>query len=389
MKYRLAWSALFALFLTTSLAAPIPAHPPAFITQPEDRVVNTGWFVQISVEVTGTPPFWFEWRKDDVPLAGSSGDSPVLTFGWTAEGHSGGYSVIVTNAFGAVTSRVAQLEVTANRPAFSSEPSDEILCSGGAETIYPFVQSSSPVFFQWQLAGTNLPGADQMFLDLPNVSPAQAGLYRLVASNAFGVTVSREARLWVDPPAPVIFTHPQGWILPDGDWMSMSVDARSCSDLQYQWRLNGTNLPGLEGVWFEATAVTGDYDVVVSSASGAVTSLLATVVVTQSPPVIVWEPQSVEVAAGEEASFFFGADGIPYPQFQWFFNGTAMIGETNEILRFVVVSTNQLGDYHAVAWNPVGTVTSQVAQLTMRMFPPTVMSQSGDETNTAGNYACL
>ncbi len=389
MKYQLAWGALFASVLATSLAAAVPAHPPAFITQPEGRVVHPGWFVQLSVEVTGTPPFWFEWRKDDVPLAGAPGDFLMLTFAWTVEGDTGGYSVIVTNAFGAVTSRVAQVEVTTNRPSFSTEPYDRVVCTGGAETIDTFVRSGSPVFFQWQHSGTNLPGANQMSLELTNIGPADAGSYRLVASNAFGVTVSREARLWVDPPEPVIFAHPQSQVIAEGDWLSMSVDARSCSDLQYQWRLNGTNLPGLEASWFEAPTVTGDYDVVVTSPSGAVTSLLATVVIEQSPPVVTLEPDSAELAAGEEACFTVWAEGVPYPQFQWFFNGTAIAGATNENLCFLVLSTNQIGDYQAIAWNPAGAVTSQVARLTMRMFPPEVQSEPEDQRVFAGDYAYL
>ena len=59
------------------------------------------------------------------------------------------------------------------------------------------VFSTTPSTLQWQLNGQPLPGADKPTLTLSNLQPAQAGKYRLLATNAAGVTISAEAQLTV------------------------------------------------------------------------------------------------------------------------------------------------------------------------------------------------
>jgi hypothetical protein len=58
-----------------------------------------------------------------------------------------------------------------------------------------------PFTYQWQCAGTNLPGATQASLTLNNISFNHAGAYRVAVSNALGGAVSASATLTITPNA--------------------------------------------------------------------------------------------------------------------------------------------------------------------------------------------
>ena len=57
---------------------------------------------------------------------------------------------------------------------------------------------TAPMFYQWQLNGVNLVGANQPTLEF-KAQPSNAGDYRVVLSNAGGHVTSAVARLTVNP----------------------------------------------------------------------------------------------------------------------------------------------------------------------------------------------
>ena len=78
---------------------------------------------------------------------------------------------------------------------------------GSQVTIMAAFTSDTPLTYQWQKNGTNIPGATTTPLTLSNLQltdTATNGGYRLVASNDWGFTISRACALTVNPvPAPV------------------------------------------------------------------------------------------------------------------------------------------------------------------------------------------
>lgn len=138
--------------------------------------------------------------------------------------------------------------------------------------------------YQWKLGSTNVGGNSAVFV-IPAAAPADAGLYRVIVSNAYGSVPSNEARLSVVPP-PVITRQPASITANEGANVTLSVTATG-SNLTYQWRHGSTDIGGankaqltLGGV---AEANIGEYSVVISNGDTSVTSDVATLMVRLKP----------------------------------------------------------------------------------------------------------
>lgn len=88
---------------------------PVLTAQPQSQSVVEGFTVTFNAAALGAPPLNYEWRFNNAPAAKAT-TSATLTLPNLQVSQSGGYFVIVTNAFGATTSAVATLTVTPNRP---------------------------------------------------------------------------------------------------------------------------------------------------------------------------------------------------------------------------------------------------------------------------------
>ena len=92
-----AWFTSFALILTQ---------------QPTNQSVQIGSNTAFSVVANGQPTLNYQWRFNGQNLVGQTAASLSITSVQFA--NAGGYSVVVTNAYGSVTSAVAQLTVFTN-----------------------------------------------------------------------------------------------------------------------------------------------------------------------------------------------------------------------------------------------------------------------------------
>ena len=78
---------------------------------------------------------------------------------------------------------------------------DAYVSVGATVNLRVYANSSfPPISYQWQLEGTNLPGATSPMLTLANITTAHAGHYVAWLTNSIGgFTNSRTAILTVDP----------------------------------------------------------------------------------------------------------------------------------------------------------------------------------------------
>jgi uncharacterized delta-60 repeat protein len=93
----------------TSAVATLKVQDPVVSLQPASVIRQIGEDTALNVEVIGTPPFTYQWRKNGKPLAGASEAS--LLFSNLQSTDAAVYDAVINSAWGGVTSMVALLTI--------------------------------------------------------------------------------------------------------------------------------------------------------------------------------------------------------------------------------------------------------------------------------------
>jgi alpha-tubulin suppressor-like RCC1 family protein len=218
--------------------------------------------------------------------------------------------------------------------------------------------SATPLNYQWTFFGTNVPGATNATLILPNVQFSQAGSYSVIVSNAFGVVTNSDMMLGV---VPVLLTGiPKSQTALVGANVQLAVTASGRSPLTYQWRLNGTNLAGMITNSLTLTNVqlnhAGAYSVTVSNTDGGVLSPEA--ILNVVPTLTISPPQSQSTFPGGTVTFSLIIQANIPLTYQWQFNGTNLPGAASNSLTLTNVQVNQAGTYTVMLSNAFEAVTN-------------------------------
>jgi uncharacterized lipoprotein YddW (UPF0748 family) len=120
--------------------------------------------------------------------------------------------------------------------------------------------------------------------------------------------------------------------------------------------------------------------------AGEVTHVDLRLPATGQTPVITAQPQSLTVAVGANASFSVSAAGETPLAYQWRHDGTNIAGATATNLTRTNAQVSHAGDYTVTVSNAFGSVTSQVATLTVAV-PPTITSQPQSQSVPLGSNA--
>ena len=142
--------------------------------------------------------------------------------------------------------------------------------------------------------------------------------------------------------------------------------------LTYQWRLNGTNLPGATNVNLLLNSAgpldAGVYSLFVTNQYGSVLSSNAVLTVL-GVPVVTLQPQDQQLHVGEDLNLRADAAGTPPLSYLWRFNGVNIPGATNLTLRVPNLTTNEAGEYFVIVSNPAGVALSQKAFVSVNPAP--------------------
>jgi hypothetical protein len=177
-------------------------NPPAFvqnvpIISPPGTIYATTPFA-INADVYGAGLLGYVWRQNGA-LVGTNA-AYAKTSASLAD--SGDYDVIVTNAYGAVTSAVVTLTVNpAEPPSITQPPATRPVYPGGSGLFTVEVAGTPPLSFQWKENGTNIVGATNATLTIANAGPTNAATYSVGVTNMAGGTVSAGAALTLVTPA--------------------------------------------------------------------------------------------------------------------------------------------------------------------------------------------
>jgi hypothetical protein len=87
-------------------------------------------------------------------------------------------------------------------------------------------------------------------------------------------------------------------------------------------------------------------------------------------PIIVTQPTNQSAKVGTNVTFTVSASGTPAPAYQWRFNDSPIIGETNSSYTRFNIQTNDAGNYSVLVTNLAGSAISSNATLTVTLSLP-------------------
>ena len=209
----------------------------ADVTTPANQPF-AGEVLNLVVDAGGTPSLGYLWRKDGAPIAGATTSS--LTVANLQASDSGSYDVVITNAFGTLISSPAVITVqTPTQPVISQGPTGRTLYPGGFLDL-TVMASGGQLHYQWQMDGTNLPGATTSAYVLSSVTAGDAGTYQVSVSNSVGVASAGPVTVTVIVPATnsyasvVVTDGPEAWWrLDDPVGSTLMADAMGRHDGTY------------------------------------------------------------------------------------------------------------------------------------------------------------
>lgn len=211
----------------TSTPAILIVQPLLISSQPQSLAVLSGATANFGVSVFGTQPLAYQWLFNNSPIPGATHPTLQLTNVQLSE--SGTYLVIVTNAFGAVTSApallsVEELRIPSQTVEIGSSVQFTVQVSGGPLLSYTWFQNGTT-----QVA----PASADPTLLLTNVQPAQAGTYSVVVTTLSGPVASAQAVLAVIPP--VHRRWVPGLILTGQSGMSLNLETLNALGATQNW----------------------------------------------------------------------------------------------------------------------------------------------------------
>ena len=175
------------------------------------------------------------------------------------------------------------------------------------------------------------------------------------------------------PTVPAVIVPPQSTAVTAGQPATLTVTATGgTAALTFQWYRNGIAVAGAINASYTTPATTSaddnsSYYVIVTDSLGHATSAAATLSVAPAASVVITtQPQSQIGYVGQTLQLSVVATGSPTLTYQWQRNGTAIAGAVGAIYTTPVLAAGNSGDsYTVVVSNPVNTVTSSAAVLTV------------------------
>lgn len=152
-----------------------------------------------------------------------------------------------------------------------------------------------------------------------------------------------------------------------GTVVELSVEVEGFPSPVFEWRFNGTILPGQTNSSLILSNVSladaGLYEVVARNSAGEAVSR-AVLQVLDGAPVFTIPLVNVTDFVGGTVRLNAFAEGFPPPTYQWRFNGNILLGETNSSLTLSNLTLADAGTYELTAINTAGqAVTRSVVRV--------------------------
>ena len=274
-------------------------------------VAKVGQTVTFDATASGTPPFTYQWKKGGTNIVGATSISYVLANVTISD--AGAYTVEVSNSLGSSLSNIANLSVV-NPPVFTLQPVATNASVGQSFTLSSLATGDSPPTYQWFKNNVAISGATSATYTVSSAVLADAGTYKVSASNTVsGTVVSTDSNavavtiIEVLVP-PTFTTQPVAATVNLTQSFTLSALATGTPTPTYQWYKDSVAITGATSTSYTVSSAVsangGDYKVVATNAlngaSSSVDSNIVTVTVvrTLKAPIFTVQPVATSVEFG-------------------------------------------------------------------------------------------
>lgn len=394
--------------------------PVGFLNHPRSQTVFKESPVTLNATALGAPPLRYQWQFNSTDLLNETNTQFTINSAQLA--NTGGYRLVVSNAYGAATSAVAQLTVKDPAPTFVLHPTNQFVLANTQALFTAQAVGVATISYQWRRDGANLIGQTNSSLVLSNVTFISEGFYSVIASNAFGTAASEAAFLnvldlaealnatnlvWMTSTNPA--WQPQKQVTHDGVaaasitlpafsslgslhtvavgpgkltfWWYQSNAYSSLGGLAFylngifQTRLSFSNPWQQQTIYLPVGTNYLEWRYERSTSFQPAKGYLDEVsfIPGTTPPLITSALANRTAPAGTNVTFTVGAAGTPPLAYQWQLAGTNLIGATNASLSLVNVQPANSGSYQVIVTNAYGSTNSS-ALLSVTNSAPVILT---------------
>jgi len=185
---------LFSWSANPATATNVPSGAASITNQPQSVALHAHDTASFSVAASGTVPLSYQWSLNGTNISGATSSS--VTIPDVLQTDVGAYSVVVTNAFGSVTSSNAMLFMY----PFIATPFAGAVTYWGKPATFSFLALGTvPLSYQWFQDGVAMHNATNASLSFTSMQATNAGLYSVVVSNPLGSVTNTPAQVLVYP----------------------------------------------------------------------------------------------------------------------------------------------------------------------------------------------
>jgi RHS repeat-associated protein len=358
---------------TTTASTTVSVAPVVVTLTPKPTSVAPGSATVFSASVSGAVNTAVDWSASGGSLSATTGASVT----WTAPASGGPFTITAASAALPSRTDAGTVSLSGSAPVITASPTSQTVTAGATATFSVSATGGGTLAYQWRKNGTDIAGASSATYTTPATQTTDSGsTFLAVVSNAYGSATSASATLTVNPAtptAPTITTQPASRTVAVNQTATFSVVVSGTSPFTYQWRKNGSAIPGATASTYttppaQASDTGSTFNVVVSNSVGSANSINATLTVLTSgtAPSITVQPQGKTVSPGQTATFSVTATGTAPLSYQWKKGGVDIPGATASSYTTPATQTSDNGStYTVVITNPFGGATSSAATLTV------------------------